>query len=48
MKFLDDHLVGGLFIGITVGLHYGASLTSYMPLFVIASVYVILRLITAK
>ena len=48
MKFLDDHLLGGLFIGITVGLHFGASLAGYMPLFIVVTILYLLRYITAK
>lgn len=48
MKFLDDHLLGGLFIGIAVGLHFGASLSTYTPLFMVLAILVLLRYITAK
>lgn len=48
MKFLDDHLLGGLFIGITVGLHFGASLGTYAPIFMVLTILVLLRYIVQK
>lgn len=48
MKFLDDHLIGGLVIGVTVGLHFGASLSQFFALFMVGTILVLLRLITAK
>ena len=47
MKF-DDHLLAGLFIGITVGLHYGTSLVTFTPIFMILGVLYLLRYITGK
>lgn len=47
MKF-DNHLLGGLFIGITIGLYYGASLSAYTPIFLILGVLYLLRFITVK
>ena len=47
MKF-DDHLLAGLFIGITVGLHYGASLSAFMPIFLVLGVLYLLRFLTAR
>ena len=48
MKFLDDHLIGGLFIGIAVGLHFGASLSAYTPIFMVLTILILLRYVTAK
>ena len=45
MKF-NDHLLAGLFIGITIGLHYGASLVTFMPIFLVLGLLYILRFIT--
>jgi hypothetical protein len=47
MKF-DDHLLAGLFIGITVGLHYGASLNAFMPIFLVLGILYLFRYVTAK
>ncbi len=44
MKF-DHRLVTGLLIGMVFGLHYGTILTSYLPLLVIASVVMLLRIV---
>lgn len=42
MKF-DMHLITGIVIGVTVGLHFTGVLATYLPLFVIASLLLILR-----
>ncbi len=47
MKF-DDHLLAGLFIGITVGLHYGTSLHAFMPIFLVLGILYLLRYVTAR
>lgn len=48
MKFFDDHLIGGLLIGITVGLHFGASLSAYGSLFMVLTILVLLRYLIAR
>ena len=40
---IDEHLLLGLLVGIIVGLHYGMSLVSYMPFFVIGAVILFYR-----
>ena len=40
---LDDHLLAGLFIGITIGLHYGASLVTFLPIFMVLGIVYLLR-----
>ncbi len=47
MKF-DDHLLAGLFIGITVGLHYGGTLSAFMPIFLVLGILYLLRFLTAR
>lgn len=47
MKF-DDHLLAGLFIGITIGLHYGASLVSFMPIFLVLGIVYLLRYVRGR
>lgn len=47
MKF-DDHLLAGLFIGITVGLHYGATLSAFMPIFLVLGALYLLRFLTIR
>ncbi len=47
MKF-DDNLLAGLFIGITIGLHYGVSLSSFMPIFLVLGVIYLLRYVRAR
>ena len=47
MRF-DDHLLAGLFIGITIGLHYGASLVTFMPIFLVLGVVYLVRFLTIK
>jgi len=44
MKF-DDHLTAGLFIGITIGLHYGTALTQFMPIFLVLGLLYLLRFV---
>lgn len=44
MKF--DHRIGtGLLVGIVLGLHYHAALMAYMPLLIIASLILILKMV---
>ena len=45
---LDDPLIGGLFIGITIGLHYAASLSSFMPIFLVLGLLYMLRFAKAR
>lgn len=47
MKF-DDNLLAGLFIGITIGLHYGASLVSFMPIFLVLGILYLLRYVRGR
>ena len=47
MKF-DDNLLAGLFIGITIGLHYGVSLSAFMPIFLVLGVIYLLRYVKAR
>ena len=47
MKF-DDHLLAGLFIGITVGLHYGGTLSAFMPVFLVLGILYLLRFISVR
>ncbi len=42
MKF-DDHLLAGLFVGITVGLKYADKLVPFMPIFLILGGLYLLR-----
>lgn len=44
----DNHLLGGLFIGITIGLHFTTSLGSYMPIFLVLSLLYLLRNVKAR
>lgn len=41
---LDDHFVIGLFIGIVLALNYAAALGTYMPIFLIVGLILLLRL----
>lgn len=47
MRF-DDHLLGGLFIGIVIGLHYGTSLSAFMPIFLVLGILFVLRYVRAR
>ena len=47
MRF-DDHLLGGMFIGISIGLHYGTSLSAFMPIFLVLGLLFILRYVRAR
>ena len=47
MKF-DDNLLAGLFIGITLGLHYGVSLSAFMPIFLVLGVIYLLRFVRGR
>lgn len=47
MKF-DDHLLAGLFLGITIGLHYGVSLVSFMPIFLVLGIVYLLRYVKGR
>lgn len=46
MKF-DLSLLTGIFIGLTVGLVYTGTLTTYLPFFVIGAVILLLRYLHA-
>ncbi len=41
----DPKLTSGIFIGLLVGLHYHAALVSYLPILMIITVIMVLRLI---
>lgn len=47
MRF-DDHLLAGLFIGITIGLHYGVTLNAFMPIFLVLGILYLLRYVTGR
>ena len=47
MKF-DDNLLAGLFIGITIGLHYGVSLVSFMPISLVLGIVYLLRYVRGR
>ena len=47
MRF-DDSLLTGIFLGITMGLVYGASLASFMPFFVLLSLIFLVRYLHAR
>ncbi len=47
MRF-DDSLLTGLFLGITMGLIYGASLTNFMPFFVLLTLLFLVRYLHAR
>jgi len=42
MRF-DDSLLTGMFLGITVGLHYAGALTAFMPFFVLLTLIFLVR-----
>ena len=42
---LDPKLLGGIFLGLVLGLHYHASLVTYLPIFMIITVIMVLRLL---
>ena len=42
---LDNRLLGGIFLGIVLGLHYQAALVGYLPIFMIVTVIMVLRLL---
>lgn len=44
MKF-DTRLVTGIFIGVVVGLHYGASLATYLPIVSIVALVLVLNMV---
>ena len=44
MKF-DRHLVTGIFIGMLLGLHYQATLIGYLPILVVLTVILTLKLV---
>lgn len=44
MRF-DDHLIAGVFVGITIGLHYGTSLSPFMPIFLVLGLLYLLRFV---
>lgn len=41
----DHKLVGGIFLGLVLGLHYHASLVTYLPILMIITVIMLLRLL---
>lgn len=41
----DYRLVGGIFIGVVLGLHYYAALVTYLPILTIITVIMVLRLV---
>ena len=47
MKF-DDHLLGGLVLGVILGLKYGVALSGFMPIFIVLGVIFLLRYVRAK
>lgn len=47
MRF-DDNLLTGLFLGITMGLVYGASLVNFMPFFVLLTLLFLVRYLHAR
>lgn len=47
MRF-DDNLLAGLFVGITLGLHFGASLSTFMPIFLVLGVIYLLRYVRSR
>ncbi len=47
MRF-DDSLLTGLFLGITMGLIYGASLANFMPFFVLLTLLFLVRYLHAR
>lgn len=47
MRF-DDSLLTGLFLGITMGLVYGASLANFMPFFVLLTLLFLVRYLHAR
>ena len=47
MRF-DDNLLAGLFLGITIGLHYGVSLSAFMPIFLVLGVIYLLRFVRGR
>ena len=42
---LNDHLVVGLFIGITIGMQYATSLSSFMPIFLVLGLLYVLKIV---
>ena len=48
MMRLDDHLLGGLFIGVAIGLNYAASLSSFMPIFLVLGLLYVLRFVKVR
>ncbi len=44
MKF-DTRLVTGIFIGVVVGLHYGATLAAYLPVLSIVALILVLKIV---
>lgn len=47
MRF-DDSLLTGLFLGITMGLVYRASLVNFMPFFVLLTLLFLVRYLHAR
>lgn len=44
----DNSLITGMFLGLTIGLWYTASLTAYLPFFVIGAVILLIRYVHSK
>jgi hypothetical protein len=47
MKF-DDHLLAGLFIGLTIGLHYVTPLAQFLPIFLVLSAMYLLNFLRTR
>ena len=47
MKF-NDHLLAGLFVGIVIGLHYGSTLSAFMPIFLVLGLIYLIRYVRAR
>lgn len=45
---LDQSLIMGIFIGVTVGLLYSGLLVGYLPFFIIGTVVLVLRYLHAR
>lgn len=41
----DPKLISGIFIGLMIGLHYHAALMSYLPILMIITVVMVLKLL---
>ena len=45
---LDNHLIGGVCIGVVIGLHYGTALSAYTPIFFVLGLLYLMRFIKVK